>query len=641
MSVLRLRFVVAVIFCLALIKGKDISSFSNSDIIQQKRIEVNFNVDFDTKIVYGKMKIYFQPMFSGDIIVLDTQQLEILSIIDPNTGETVSYLFDTEHALTNLGTPLKIYYSYTKTTDGEDNMFALVINYKTKNSPSVQWLDPSMTSGKKYPFMFTQCETIACRSLIPCQDTPSMKVLISVSITVKKPLYALNAGIYQSKTETDTHTTFFYDLKIPIPTYLIALAAGAIEQKKLSERSTIYAEAEVVAKAFEEFSETEEFLQIAEAYATPYEWGQMNILVLPPSFPYGGMENPTLTFATPSILAGDKSLANVVAHEIAHSWSGNLVTNANWSNFWLNEGFTVFLERKILEKKYKDDGKDFAKLASMIGVSDWVADVNNFGEGNSFTTLNPYLLGKNPDDAFSSIPYERGYNFIYYLESLLLEVEPTKDLFQQFIKRYFEHFKYQSIQYEQFKEYFVEEVHLYLPDEKAKELLKKIDWEDWINARGYPSIKNDFKNKFSEEIQLIINKFFNEDLDESFVQTFKGWHTNLKLFFLFHITEDPKGINLTDKQYELLVKTLDLKQGYNSEVTFSFLMLALANKKMDIKEQLHSFLGTYGRMKFIRPLYQAYARINKAEAVDLFEKLKNTYHPIAARLVEADLKKIN
>lgn len=639
MSLLRFQSIIILITCLTLINGKDVSSYSNSDMIEQKRIEVNFNVDFEEKVIHGKMKIYFEPKEDGDIIILDTKHLDIISIIDPQTGDEVPNEFDEEHALTHLGKPLKIYYSYKK--EAEDSTYSLVIVYKTTNlSPSVQWLEPSMTSGKKHPFMFTQCETIACRSLLPCQDTPSMKVLVSASVTIKKPLFALNAGIFQSKTETDTHTTFFYDLKIPIPTYLIALAVGAIEQRKVSDRSTIYAEAEVVDKAAKEFSEIEEFIEIAESYTIPYEWGQMNLLILPPSFPYGGMENPTLTFATPSILAGDKSLANVVAHEIAHSWSGNLVTNANWSNFWLNEGFTVFLERKILEKKYGADGVDFAKLASMIGISDWTSDVVDFGEAHSFTTLNPYLLGKEPDDAFSSVPYERGYNLVYYLESLLLEAEPFKDIFRLFLKSYFEHFKYQSIQYEEFRDYFIEKVNSYLSEEKAKTVLDKINWNDWINTRGYPTTKNDFSNKYSDEINLKIKDFFADKLDDSFVDVFKKWHTNLKLFFLFYIAEDPKGVTLTDKQYTYLLTTLNLKEGYNSEVTFSFLNLALANKKLDIKAQLEEFLGTFGRMKFLRPLYSSYAKINKNNAVELFKKLKPTYHPIAARLIEADLKKI-
>ncbi len=244
-----------------------------------------------------------------------------------------------------------------------------------------------MTLGKKYPLMYTQGEAILIRTLIPCQDTPSAKVKINAAIQVPKPLVGLYSGIrIGSTSEDDNTTTYYYEQKIPVATYLIAVAVGAFEGKRLNSRTTVYAEKEIVDKSAWEFDETEKFIEAAEGYITPYEWMEYNILVLPPGFPYGGMENPTLTFVTPALIAGDRSLANVIAHEISHSWTGNLVTNRNWRSFWLNEGFTVFLERKIGQLVY---GNEMRKLAANVGYNDLVTDIKKFGEDSSYTSLHP------------------------------------------------------------------------------------------------------------------------------------------------------------------------------------------------------------------------------------------------------------
>ena len=243
---------------------------------------------------------------------------------------------------------MKIYKDFNK-----DDQLAILIKFSTtKEGMSVDWLEPEQTLGKKYPFMYSQGESILNRELFPVQDTPAVKTPFSVSITVEKPLFALNSGIYQGKIDNGDTITYFYKQKVPIPSYLVAIAAGAIEERVISDRTKIYGEKEIVDLAAYEFEEIENFIQIGESYISPYLWGVYNLLVLPPSFPYGAMENPTLTFITTSLIAGDRSLTGAVAHEISHSWSGNLVTMDNWSDFWLNEGFTMFIQSKIMERIY-------------------------------------------------------------------------------------------------------------------------------------------------------------------------------------------------------------------------------------------------------------------------------------------------
>ena len=611
--------------------SKDVNTFSNYEIIKQTKLEANFNIDFDNKVIHGKIKIYFTALKDGEVIVLDTRALSINSVIDSDTGEELEFIIDNQYELDANGVPLKIYKEYSK----GDNI-ALVITYDTTDGGSaVQFLDKEQTTGKEYPFMFTQCESILCRELLPIQDTPAVKITTSMGLTVKKPLFALDSGIYQSKIDNGDSVTYFYEQKIPIPSYLIALAAGAIEERVISDRSKVYGEKELVDLAAQEFDGIENFIQLGESYISPYVWGEYNLLILPSSFPFGGMENPVLTFVTPSILAGDKSLANVVAHEISHSWSGNLVTMDNWADFWLNEGFTMFIQRKIMEKT---DDLDLAKLDAMVMYDTLVDDIKRFGESKSFSSLRPCLVGRHADDYYSEIPYEKGFNFLFYLEGLVNSKIEGIDLFRKILRQYFAKFEYKSIKYEDFREFFIETIKVELPD-KYQEVLDKIDWVKWIEAPGYPPIKNNFTNIYANEVQEAVKLFYNNDLPSDFKDTFIKWHTLLKQYFLNTIKDTEK--ELEDKQLDLLSNVLNLKEGYNAEVNFGyFLVVLLHGKVLDdtFKTALIAFLGKFGRLKYLRPLYRNLYVRDKDTALSTFEKWKSSYHPIAVRMIELDFK---
>lgn len=611
---------------------KDINTFSNYEQIKQTKIEANFDIDFERSLLHGTVKTYFEALEDGEVIVLDTRALKIDSIIDSDTGSELEYVLDDQYELEANGLPLKIYKDYIK-----GDLISIVIKYDTTSEGSaVQWLTPEQTTGKKYPFMFTQCESILCRELLPSQDTPAIKVTVSMGLTVIKPLFAIESGIYQNKIDNGETVTYFYDQKIPIPSYLIAIAAGAIEERVISDRTKVYGEKELVDLAAYEFEDTENFIEIAEAYTIPYVWGEYNLLILPSSFPFGGMENPVLTFVTPSLLAGDKSLASVVAHEISHSWSGNLVTMNSWVDFWLNEGFTMFLQRKIMEKT---NDLDMAKLDSLNGYSLLKEDIIKFGQSKSFTSLRPYLVGRHPDDAFSEIPYEKGFNFLYYLEGLVNEKSEI-DLFRKFLREYFTKYKYLSIDYYDFKNFFIEFINKEIPAQ-AQSILSKIDWVNWFETPGFPKIQNDFSNKYATEAENNIILFYENQLDENFIDTFKNWHTIVKQYFLIKIKETDK--ELDEKQETLLSTTLNLKEGYNAEVNFEYFMIILTHVKTisdEVKEKLIHFLGLYGRLKYLRPLYIAFYKVDKQEAKDTFELYKSSYHPIAVRLIELDFKSL-
>ena len=615
MKVHKISFFLILIILISKTNQKELNTFSNYDIISQTNINVHFIVDFDNKKVDGEVTISFKALEDGEVIILDTKSLIIKSIKD-NTGNELDFKLDNYYRLESHGVPLKIYKEYSK-----DDTFDITIEYSTtKDCMAIDWLEPEQTSGGKYPFMYSQCQSILCREMLPIQDTPAIKMPVQISITVPEELIGLAAGLFVEEINNGNNKTFIYALDIPIPSYLIAIAAGDIGSQNVSERCTIYAEKTVVEKAAWEFSDTEKFLKIAENYIGEYVWKQYNILVLPPSFPFGGMENPTLTFLTPSLIAGDKSLVSVVAHEISHSWTGNLVTNENWPDFWLNEGFTMFIERKILSS-HKD--KDMAKLDAMVGLSNLKADIIAFGESKSFSSLEPNLLGRNPDDAFNKVPYEKGFNLLYYLENKV----NNDDIFQKFMRSYIDKFKKGVVKYMDFRTFFETFIKNNVKD--WEKILNDIDWDTWVFAPGFPPVENDFSNKYADEVDQAVKDFYENKLSDDFVKKFKDWFTLLKQNFLNKIKES--DIALSETQLEFLNEKLELIQGkYNVEVSCSYYLTVLYHGTLSTKfeESLVDFLGKHGRINYIRPLFSALARRNKELAIKTLDKYRNFYHSI-------------
>ena len=627
MKVHKISFFLILIIFISNTNQKELNTFSNYDIISQTNINVHFIVDFDNKKVDGEVTISFKALEDGEVIILDTKSLIIKSIKD-NTGNELDFKLDNYYRLESHGVPLKIYKEYSK-----DDTFDITIEYSTtKDCMAIDWLEPEQTSGGKYPFMYSQCQSILCREMLPIQDTPAVKMPVQISITVPEELIGLAAGLFVEEINNGNNKTFIYALDIPIPSYLIAIAAGDIGSQNVSERCTIYAEKTVVEKAAWEFSDTEKFLKIAENYIGEYVWGQYNILVLPPSFPFGGMENPTLTFLTPSLIAGDKSLVSVVAHEISHSWTGNLVTNENWPDFWLNEGFTMFIERKILSS-HKD--KDMAKLDAMVGLSNLKADIIAFGESKSFSSLEPNLLGRNPDDAFNKVPYEKGFNLLYYLENKV----NSDEIFQKFMRSYIDKFKKGVVKYMDFRTFFETFIKNNVKD--WEKILNDIDWDTWVFAPGFPPVENDFSNKYADEVDQAVKDFYENKLGDDFVKKFKDWFTLLKQNFLNKIKES--DIELSETQLEFLNEKLELIQGkYNVEVSCSYYLTVLYHGTLSTKfeESLVDFLGKHGRINYIRPLFSALARRNKELAIKTLDKYRNFYHSIIIKYIEIDLKSL-
>jgi leukotriene-A4 hydrolase len=601
----------------------DVNTFANFDDFKQTHISLQANINFTEQKIHFTTTITFTVLNPNQqTLVLDSNKINILSVQSSDLTNLTYSIYD-KHPLSDaLGTPLIIHFD--KPTKPSINI--TIVSETTPQSPSLKFLTKEQTFTKKLPFLFTQCEPILCRSLFPSQDSPGLKVTADTTITAPIGFTSLFSGIQIGEpiiSEDKQTTSTSFEQKIPMPTYLFAFAVGELENKALSPRCQVWTEVGLSDKAAYDFEKTEHFLSIAENYLCPYEWGRYDILVLPAAFPYGGMENPCLTFVTPSLLAGDQSLANVIAHELSHSWTGNLVTNKNWKNFWMNEGFTTFLERKIGEIAF---GEEFSILEKQIGQNGLNQVIESFGKEHNFTSLSPDFSKCDPDDGFSKIPYEKGFSFLEYLEGLA-----GKDVFMQVMKKYINDFKYKAVTWEDFRTVFNAVV-------ADKEIKDKIEWEKWITTPGFPVVMKNYNSKLIKLTEELCNRFLNAEIKadegEKVRNEFKGWHTNQKIVFLDYILAHADKVN--DTVYEMLRDVLQLNDYkiYNSEVKFTWYSICLKTKHSDCIDDLKMFLQSYGRMKFINPLYKRWFMLNKEEALTFFNANKYLYHPVAVRIIE-------
>lgn len=586
----------------------DISSYGNFDKMLQEHVDIDAVLDFEKKTLSGFVTIIFKVLdHTENKIVLDARSLKVTSAeLDGKKQEY--YFYDMNEDKEALGTPLVI-----KITPTQAETIKVKIGFICdENCGAIKFLDKSQTRNKKYPFMYTQCEAIQCRTLIPCQDSPSAKMTVNLKVSVASPMTVLFSGIRTKEYKDNNLNIFEYEQKIPIPTYLIAFAAGELEHGKISDRCGVWTEVGLKDQAVYEFEGAETFLKAAESYLTPYRWQVYDLVVLPFPFPYGGMENPSLTFVTPALLAGDRSMANVIAHEIAHSWTGNLVTNKNWANFWVNEGFTTFMERKLCELVY---GEDMANLEAQVGCGELKADIEIMGEDSSYTALSPDYSGVDPDDGFSTVPYEKGFTFIYYLESLV-----GKKNFQSIMQAYVTEFALKSVDYTAFKGIYERIVKELYKEKAEQEVLSKIDWDKWVNSKGFPVKTFQFPTKYIKEGEDMANSFLQGKHQDSFRDTFKNWHTNVKIVFLNYLSANIKSI--TPDVYNHIRDILQMHGNYNSEVKYIWYQLALALKQEDSIPHVKQFLLTHGRLKYIRPVYFEWYRFNREQANAFFNENK-------------------
>ncbi|MCP9477939.1 M1 family metallopeptidase [Marisediminitalea aggregata] len=583
--------------------GVDYHSLSNPGEMKVTHLDLDLTADFDAKRLKGSVTLTFDKLAAdASELVLDTRDLDIQSV--SANGESLAFTLD--EADPELGAALRI--------QVPDGINQVTVSYQTSPQASgVQWLTPAQTAGKQHPFLFTQAQAVHARSFIPLQDSPQVRVTYTAKIKTPEELLA----VMSASNDPDTPRDGEYDFTMPqpIPSYLIALAIGDLQFKAMGERTGVYAEPALLDAAAEEFEDTESMLEVTEQTYGAYSWDRYDLLILPPSFPFGGMENPRLSFITPTVIAGDKSLVSLIAHELAHSWSGNTVTNATWRDLWLNEGFTTYLTYRIMEMVY---GHDRYRKEAVLGYQDLTDDVAALPENDEILAID--LRGRNPDDVFSNIPYEKGALFLRELEQKVGRAE-----FDKFLVNYFQHFAFKSITTDEFVAYLDKTL---LADHADK--LDKARIQEWIFTPGIPAGAPVPTSDAFELIDQARSHFLAGEVPASSINT-QSWTVHEWLYFLNNMPEA-----LTDAQLAALDEAFNLTQSSNNEIAHSWLMIAVNNNYEPAYERLYSYLVSIGRNKLVKPLYQALSKTEegRAFAKKAFEEAKPGYHPLTVKANE-------
>lgn len=601
----------------------DESSYSNINEVQTEHFDLELDIDFNQKVFHGKQTITLRTKKIGvNTVTLDIQDLAIKKVTD-RRGHELKY--EIREPNPNIGQALDI---KIPSKWFPDSKVVIIIEYDTSTEAgAVTWLDKEQTSGKKKPYVYTQCQSIYARSIAPVQDTPSIKATYNLHITSPHDIVVRASGniTHEYIDEVKRHSLF--EMVIPVESYLLAIAAGNIVEAKVGPRTYVLSEPEDIELIKSELEDLEHALTTAENYFTPYVWGVYKVLILPPSFPFGGMENPLLTFISPSHIAGDKSSFSVFIHEINHSWFGNLVTNENWSNFWLNEGLTRWAERKVDEILY---GEDFSKIAAKLGNFSMYSDMLNYGLDSNFSSLTPVMNGNHPDKAFSSIPYEKGFQFVYYIEHLV-----GVENFQIFLKEYITKFYEKSITTEDFKNFFESFVRKTFSWKEHKEILSKIDWDAWIVQPGLPPITQDFETQeYNDAVALAQNYITTQASNPDAINQYKNMSVNLKNIFIAELISATPTISAD--LVGIIDSDLSISKELNKNIITKWLQIdILSGHETAPYSFADSFLGSIGKMSAIVPVYSSLKKVDVSSACQIYLKHRSFYHPIAREKVDS------
>lgn len=478
------------------------------------------------------------------------------------------------------------------------------IRYSTgPDAAALLWVD-----GDE-PFLFTQSQAILARTWIPCQDSPGVRFTYTAEVTVPRGLLALMSA--DNPQGVNANGVYSFSMDQPVPSYLLALAVGKLQFRELGSRTGVYATADIIDRAAREFEDVEQMVTAAEKLYSPYAWGRYDLLVLPPAFPFGGMENPRLTFATPTILAGDKSLVSLVAHELAHSWSGNLVTNATWNDFWLNEGFTVYFELRIMEEVY---GRERSEMLAALSMQDLLQTLGEVSSADSHLKLS--LEGRDPDDGMTDIAYNKGYFLLRAIEE-----HCGRERFDAFLKNYFSNHAFQVMDTEQFIAYL--KTHLL-----SEEEYQVLNVDGWIYGPGLPANHPRVASPAMEKVDAVAAEW--TKLRDNARIPWKNWSYQEQYRFLSEI-RDFRNADLA-----ILDKSFGLTACTNSEVLFKWLELSVKHNYTPAYDRLESFLSEVGRRKFVLPLYQALVDSGQTDrAKSIYAKARGNYHAITVQSVDA------
>ncbi|XP_073293342.1 leucine aminopeptidase-like [Primulina huaijiensis] len=607
----------------------DPHSYTDSTHPLTTHISLSFYFDFPSSTIVSSALFALSATHSGPF-ALDTRSLSISAVLDPQTLAALPFSVHPASPDTVLGQSLIV-------TLGNHSQF-LVISKTSPSSTALQWLSPPQTFNKAFPFVYTQCQSIHARSIFPCQDTPAARIRYSAKLNIPHYLSAVMAAKHVDRRNPiageclgvcddsiwcgDGRIVEEFVMEQSVPPYLFAFAVGELGFREMGPRTRVYSESVpgVLDSAAREFAGTEEMIKVGEGLFGPYEWERFDLLVLPPSFPYGGMENPRMVFLTPTVIKGDATGAQVVAHELAHSWTGNLITNKSNDHFWLNEGFTTYADRRIVEAV---QGKERAVLNIGIGWRGLVEEMDRFKDNMEFTKLKTNQEGVDPDNVYSRVPYEKGFQFLWRIERQI-----GRPAFDEFLKKYIATFKFQSIDTDMFLDF----LKVNIPG-----IEDHIDLKVWTEGTGIPPDAMEPASDIYKKIVFLANEFkLGRIPNEDEVADWGGQEWELYLENL------PKSVEAS--QVSALDARYRLSESKDYEVKVAFLQLAILSRCSNYYGEAEKTLKEVGRMKYLRPLYTALVQgpgkeEEKIFAKRVFSEACACYHPIAQGVVEAILAK--
>ncbi len=590
--------------------AKDPFTYSNYNDIRVTHADLELGVDFATKTIAGVATLDFNRLKKdATTLVLDANDLDVKLVEAHVNGAwlTAGYKMGPDDAV--MGSRFEI-----TLPGGADKVRVTYVT--SPQAEGIQWLSPEQTAGKQHPFLFTQFQPLNARTMIPLQDTPAVRITYDARVTTPPELIAIMSARQDESGVRDGDYSF--KMSQAIPSYLIALAIGDIEFRAISDKIGVYAENYIVDASAEEFADTPKMMEAIIGLYGPYRWGRYDLIVLPPSFPFGGMENPRLSFMTPTLIAGDKSLTNVVAHELAHSWSGNLITNATWRDAWLNEGFTSYVENRAMEALY---GEDRAVMERALDMKTLLADIAA-AERPELTQLKTPADIKHPDDSFSQVSYAGGMFFVKFLESRF-----GREALDEFLKSYFDHYAFQSITTEDFLTYFEDNLWSEHPGAVTKEEI-----DAWVYEPGFPdTIENPQSDAFNK-VQAQIDAFAGGG-DAGGFET-SAWTAHEWLYFISALPAE-----LPAEQMAALDARFQLSTSQNAEIASAWYLKAIPQNYQPAFEPLDAFLMRVGRGKFIYPLYKSLIDNGHREmAQAVYARARGGYHPIAQRRIDEIFK---
>lgn len=584
-------------------------TYANYTEVRVTHLALDLDVDFDAKVLRGTAALDFERI-DPDVadLILDTKGLRIDSVQsfagDTPLDDGVTP-FSLGEADAVLGTKLTIPLVPTATR--------VAITYETSpDAEGLQWLSPEQTAGKTQPYLFSQAQALNARTMAPVQDTPAIRMTYSAKLRVPDGILPLMSAEQGGQ---DADGAYTFNMPQPVPSYLLAIAAGDIGFKAINDHIGVYAEDYILDASAEEFSETPLMEAANEELYGPYRWGRYDLIVLPPSFPFGGMENPRLSFMTPTLIAGDKSLTNVVAHELAHSWSGNLVTNSNWRDAWLNEGFTSYVENRVMEALY---GEGRAVMEQVLSLEDLKRDIAGVARPELSQLKLPDDL-THPDEAFTNVAYVKGQFFLMFLETRF-----GRDKFDPFLKDYFDHFAFQSITTEDFVKYLHDKLHKDNPD-----ALTRAELDEWLHQPGLPATAANPQSDAFDRVAAQSARWQNSELAAADIET-ANWSTHEWLHFVNGL---PAGLSAA--QFAELDAAFTFTGTQNAETAFAWYMQAVGGGYEPAMLALKSFLMSVGRGKFIYRLYAALEDNERGDwGRDVYARARAGYHPIAQRRID-------